>query len=76
MGLFILWNFGLMIQWGSHLIPARGPISFSEATRNQFFAVPQQLSADLGRYLFKRKALMQQIERRDVEYLEKNSPPP
>jgi len=76
--LFILvaWNAGLIFQWGSHLIPARGPVSFSEIIRNQFFTVPRQLSADLQRYLFKRKDLMRQIEERDIQQLEKNPPPP
>ncbi len=73
--LLMLWNAGLIIQWGSHLIPARGPVSFSEVIHNQFIAVPRQLSADLHRYLFKRKALMEQIEQRDVQQLEKNPPP-
>jgi hypothetical protein len=71
-----LWNAGLMFQWGSHLIPARGPVSFSEIVHNQFFLVPRQLSADLQRYLFKRKALMKQFEDRDLQQLEKNPPPP
>jgi len=71
-----LWNAGLMFQWGSHLIPARGPVSFSEIVRNQFFVVPRQLAADFQRYFFKRKALMQQIEDRDLQQLEKNPPPP
>jgi hypothetical protein len=71
-----LWNVGLMFQWGSHLIPARGPVSFSEIVHNQFFVVPRQLSANLQRYIFKRKALMQQIEDRDLQQLEKNPPPP
>ena len=73
--LLVVWNAGLIFQWGSHLIPARGPISFSEMAHNQFFVVPRQLSADLQRYLFKRKALMQQIEDRDIQQLEKNPPP-
>ena len=72
----VAWNAGLIFQWGSHLIPARGPVSFSEITRNQFFVVPRQLSADLHRYLFKRKALMRQFEERDIQHLEKNPPPP
>lgn len=38
--------------------------------------VPRQLSADLQRYLFRRKALMQQIEQRDIQQLEKNPSPP
>jgi hypothetical protein len=70
------WNAGLIFQWGSHLIPARGPVSFSEIVRNQFFVVPRQLSADFQRYIFKRKALMQQIEDRDLQQLEKKPPPP
>jgi hypothetical protein len=74
--LFIAWNVCFIFQWGSHLIPARGPISFSEMARNQFFIVPRQLIADLQRYIFKRKDLMQQIEDRDIRQLEKNSPPP
>jgi hypothetical protein len=71
-----LWNAGLMFQWGSHLIPARGPVSFSEIVHNQFFVVPRQLSADFQRYFFKRRALMQQFEDRDNQQLEKNPPPP
>jgi len=74
--LLVAWNAGLIFQWGSHLIPARGPISFSEMAHNQFFAVPRQLSADFQRYLFKRKAFMQQIEDRDIQQLKKNPPPP
>jgi hypothetical protein len=76
LAVFTLWNAGLMFQWGSHLIPARGPISFSEMAHNQFFVVPRQLSADLQRYLFKRKVLMQQIEDRDIQQLKNNPPPP
>src|SRR5205814_3192090 len=48
---FTLWNGGLIFQWGSHLIPTRGPVSFSEIGHNQFFVVPRQLSADFQRYL-------------------------
>ncbi len=76
LALFVLWNVGLMFQWGSHLIPARGPVSFSEVIHNQFFVVPRQLAADLRTYLFKRKALMQQIEDRDLQQLKKNSSQP
>jgi hypothetical protein len=71
-----LWNAGLMFQWGSHLIPARGPVSFSEIVHNQFFVVPRQLTADLQRYIFKRKALMEQIEDRDLQQLKSNPPLP
>jgi hypothetical protein len=70
---FALWNLGMIYQWGTHLIPARGPVSFSRAASNQFQAVPRQISADLQRYLFKRNALMQQIEQKDVEKLKKDA---
>jgi len=70
------WNGGLIYQWGAHLIPARGPVSFSEMAHNQFFVVPRQISVDFQRYLLKRKALMQQIEDRDLQQLKNNPPPP
>jgi hypothetical protein len=76
LAVFLLWNVGFMFQWGSHLIPARGPISFSEMIHNQFFVVPRQLAADLRTYFFKRKALMQKFEDRDLRQLEENPPPP
>ena len=76
LGIFTFWNGGLIFQWGTHLIPARGPVSFSEIAHNQFFLVPRQLSVDLQRYLFKRKALMQQIEDRDIQQQRENNPPP
>jgi len=76
LALFILWNAGLMFQWGTHLVPARGPIFFSEMIHNQFFVVPRQLTSRLEAYLFKRKALMQQIEDRDIQQQRENNPPP
>ena len=71
---FVFWNAGLMFQWGTHLIPARGAISFPQMIRNQFTVVPQQIAAQFEKYLFGRKAMMQQIEQRDVEQLKQ--PPP
>lgn len=65
--LFIVWNAGFMFQWGAHLISPRGPVSFSEVAYNQIFVVPRELSSDLRRYFFGRKAFMQQIEQRDIQ---------
>ena len=73
---FVFWNVGLMFQWGTHLIPARGPISFSEMIQNQFLVVPRQISMQFEKYLFGRKAMMQQIEQRDLEQMKNNPPPP
>jgi hypothetical protein len=72
---FVLWNFGMIYQWGTHLIPARGPISFSEATYNQFHVVPRQISTHLRSYLFRRSDMMKQIEQKDVEQLKKSAAP-
>ena len=72
--LFILWNAGFIFQWGAHLIPARGPVSLADVAHNQFFVVPQDLSADLRRYFFKRKSLMQQFEQRDIQEIKKHAP--
>jgi hypothetical protein len=71
---FVLWNLGLIYQWGMHLVPARGPISFRQATYNQFYVVPAQLFSHLHSYFFRRDELMRQIEQRDVEQLKEDSP--
>ena len=76
LGCFALWNAGLMFQWGSHLVPARGPISFSQMIHNQFLVVPRQITSQLEKYLFRRKSMMQQIEQRDLEQMKQNPPPP
>ena len=73
---FVLWNVGLMFQWGTHLVPVRGPVSVPNMIRNQFTAVPKQLGSQLENYLFRRKAMMQQIEQRDLEQIKSNPPPP
>src|SRR5260221_10264917 len=72
---FVLWNLGFMYQWGMHLVPARGPISFRRATYNQFYVVPGQLTCQLRSYILRRSDLMRQIEHRDIEQLN-NAPKP
>jgi len=64
---FVLWNLGLIYQWGVHLVPARGPISFRQATYNQFYVVPSQLTSRMRSYFFRRSDLMRQIEQQDIE---------
>ena len=71
---FVLWNLGLIYQWGTHLVPARGPISFRQAAYNQFHVVPDQLASSFRSYFFRRSDLMRQIEQRDIEQLKKDSP--
>ena len=72
---FVLWNAGFMYQWGAHLVPVRGPISWREMVHNQFFLVPRQISSRLEAYLFHRRDLMREIEQRDIEQLKQQSSP-
>jgi hypothetical protein len=75
LGCLVLWNAGFMFQWGTHLVPARGPIVWSEMIRNQFSAVPREISDKVQSYLFHRANLMRQIEDRDIEQMEKQPTP-
>jgi hypothetical protein len=75
LSIFIIWNMGLIFQWGMHLIPARGPISWSVVAQNQFHEVPKQIVAQLRSYLFRRKDALHQIEQRDIEQLEHSMRP-
>jgi hypothetical protein len=74
LGCFVLWNLGMIYQWGAHLVPVRGPISFHEAVHNQFYEVPRQLAGNVRYYIFRRSDLMRQIEQRDIEQLKEDSP--
>ena len=69
LGLFILWNAGLIFQWGTHLIPPRGPISWRQAARNQVTVVPVKVWGGLRGYLLSRRAMMEQIEKEDARKL-------
>jgi hypothetical protein len=71
----VLWNMAFLFQWGTHLIPARGPIVWSEMIHNQFFVVPREVSAKVQSYLFHRANLMRQIEERDIEQMDKPPAP-
>jgi hypothetical protein len=68
-GVLALWNLGLMFQWGTHLIPARGPVSWREAAYNQYAVVPGEATHMLKSYLVHRGQMMDQIEQDDVRQL-------
>ena len=71
---FIIWNMGLIFQWGTHLIPARGPISWREVAYNQVAVVPVRVGRTLKSYLTGRKELMGHIEEEDVKQLKSQQP--
>src|SRR5665213_1703819 len=60
--LLVLWNFGFIFQWGTQLIPSRGPISWSVMVHNQYAVVPRRVTSSLETYFLHRGAMMQQIE--------------
>ncbi len=70
-GIFILWNAGLMFQWGTLMIPARGPISWREMAHNQVAVVPVRLAHTLKIYLIERRSMMENIEQQDLKQLQK-----
>jgi len=75
LSVLVLWNLGLIFQWGAHLIPARGPVSWRQVAYNQFLVVPKQMASQLESYLFRRKDTLRQIEQRDIEQLTHPSNP-
>lgn len=66
----VLWNLGLIFQWGMHLIPPRGPISWREAAYNQVAVVPERAVSAVDLYFTRRSNFMQRIERTDVKQLQ------
>lgn len=74
LAVFIIWNLGLIFQWGAHLIPARGPVSVRLVVYNQFHIVPRQISSQLQSYLLRRNDTLHQIEQKDLEQLNHSFP--
>lgn len=74
LAVLIVWNFGLIFQWGMHLVPERGPVSWSELASNQFRVVPTDMSASVVRYFTSRHSLMQDIEEKDLRQLSQPDP--
>jgi hypothetical protein len=73
--LFVLWNIGFIFQWGTHMVPARGEISWREMTHNQVVDVPLHLTRTLGTYFSHRQDFMRDIEQEDVDHLKGNWKP-
>lgn len=71
----VLWNLGLMFQWGVHLVPARGPISFRQAAYNQVYVVPFEAASRIRAYVLRRRELMKQIEQKDADQRKSQSQP-
>jgi hypothetical protein len=61
--MFIVWNCGLMLQWGTGLIPQNGPLNFAQAAANQVNIVPGAAKEFVIRYTNDRKALVNGLRR-------------
>jgi hypothetical protein len=72
--LFIAWNIGFIFQWGAHMVPVRGAISWSAMIRNQFTEVPSRILESGEQYLLSRKKLIHQIDQKDLEELRGRAP--
>ena len=72
--LFILWNVGLMFQWGAHIIPVRGPVVWGQVLHNQVAVVPGEAFRAVKTYLVSRRSLMGHIEQEDIKQLQKQGP--
>lgn len=70
----MFWNLGLIFQWGMHLIPERGPISWRDAAYNEVAVVPMEVTRTLQSYLTSRGKLMDRIEQEDVKQLKSAQP--
>ena len=68
-GVLILWNLAFIFQWGTGLVPHRGPISWKQMAYNQVAVVPAKLGSDLKAYFTHRGGMMQSIEMDDVRHM-------
>ena len=65
--MLVLWNIGFIFQWGTHMVPARGVISWSQMAHNQVVGVPLHLTRSLETYFSHRDEMMRDIEQQDIE---------
>jgi hypothetical protein len=64
--LLALWNGGLAFQWGTGLVPNRGPVDFRVVARQQVLVVPGAVWRFLRRYCTARRDVIRDVEQGDV----------
>jgi hypothetical protein len=74
-GVLTLWNLGFIFQWGTHMVPARGEISWPAMVHNQFAVVPVRMEHSLETYFLHRRDMMQHIEQEDIDQQKKERTP-
>ncbi len=63
----LVWNVGLMFQWGTNLVPNRGPVDLRVVAHNQVTEVPARLAGFLRRYLTERDRVVREVEESDLD---------
>jgi hypothetical protein len=63
----VLWNVGFIFQWGTNIIPNRGPVSFRDVASNQVRVVPRRIVEFGSRYFTDRRGAQDDVEGRDQE---------
>jgi hypothetical protein len=66
LALLSLWNAGLAFQWGTKLMPNRGPVDVRAVARQQVTVVPREIGRFVRQYFTDRAALTGAIERQDA----------
>ena len=56
--LFILWNFGLMIQYGSRMIDSAASVPFMERAYNNLFVVPRKFYIIMKNFILARGSFL------------------
>jgi hypothetical protein len=56
---FILWNFGLMVQYGTRMISAENAVAFKERFYNNLIHVPKKLWTIFKKFIFNRASFLQ-----------------
>jgi Dolichyl-phosphate-mannose-protein mannosyltransferase len=75
LALLIVWNVEFIFQWGTHMIPPRGEISWNKMVHNQLVEVPLRMTRGLEAYFMHRDEMMQHIEKEDVDEQEIKAAP-
>ena len=74
LALLIVWNIGFIFQWGTHMVPARGEITWKTMVHNQIVEVPLRMTHGLENYFSHRGEMMRHIEQDDIEQLKLEKP--
>jgi len=74
--LLVAWNLGLVFQWGTNMIPNRGPVDWRQVARNQLL-VPGRALTVAAAYATDRSTLLARIQQEDLREVEQwRSPTP